>query len=279
MSGRAADGPAAEKRVSTHNDGPTSWLEAGHGFPTVFLHGLGGTRSAWGPQLSELSEDRRCLAWDMPGYGSSQPETPLTYASIAERLMRWLDQLDIERADLVGLSFGGMHALHTALGYPQRVRRMVLANTSPAFGIDGTDPQQWKSARLAPLEQGATPASMASSVLDAIAGRPLDPDIRAQLVSAFGRISTDGFRAAVECLPHNDVRFRLGELQHPCLVIGGELDQETPVAYARALAEGLPNSELVVLDGVGHLSPSEDPERFNDHVRRHLIRPQNTSGN
>jgi len=259
-------------QVTTHNDGPTAWLEAGRGFPTVFLHGLGGTRDAWAPQMLDLSADRRCLAWDMPGYGDSRPETPLTYASIAARLLAWLDQLQIEQADLVGLSFGGMHALHTALGYPQRVRRMVLANTSPAFGIDGTDPDQWKQDRLGPLEQGATPATMAESVLDAIAGRPLVPQIRNQLVSAFARIPTSGFRAAVECLPHNDVRARLGELQHSCLVIGGELDQETPVAYATELADGLPHSKLIVLDGVGHLSPSEDPERFNDHVRRHLDR-------
>jgi pimeloyl-ACP methyl ester carboxylesterase len=50
----------------------------------------------------------------------------------------------------------------------------------------------------------------------------------------------------------------------------GELDRETPVAYSQALAGGLPDARLVVLDGVGHLTPSEDPASFNRHVRAFL---------
>ena len=248
----------------------TAWIEQGSGPPLVFLHGLGGTSGAWGPQLQHFSASYRCLAWDMPGYGDSAPAGPLTYRTIADRLVAMLDDAGIEKADLVGLSFGGMHALHTALAHPDRVGRMILANTSPAFGMDGTDPDEWKAARLAPLDQGQTPASMAPMVLDAIAGRPLDPDVRHDLIAAFGRISSAGLRAAVECLPSNDVRSRLPEIGHECLVIAGELDHETPVSYAEVLAGLLPNARLVVMPGVGHLSPSEDPSGFNSLVQGFL---------
>ena len=54
------------------------------------------------------------------------------------------------------------------------------------------------------------------------------------------------------------------------LVIVGELDEETPVAYAAVLHDGLANSTMVVLPGIGHLSPSEDPALFNSHVARFL---------
>lgn len=248
----------------------TAWREAGEGEPLIFLHGLGGTRSAWGPQLQALSDFRRCIAWDMPGYGGSAPESDLTYATIADRLVGFLDELEIESADMVGLSFGGMHALHTAIRHPGRVGRMVLSNTSPAFGMNGTTPQEWKAARLGPIDAGGTPADMAPRVLDAIAGRPLEPQLRADLIEAFGRISPDGFRAAVECLPHNDIRDRLANITHESLVLVGDLDNETPLAYAQVLADGLPNARFVVLEGVGHLSPSEDPERFNQLVREFL---------
>ena len=77
-------------------------------------------------------------------------------------------------------------------------------------------------------------------------------------------------RAAVECLPTHDVRDLLGDISAPALVIAGELDDETPVAYSRVLAEGLPGAELVVLDGVGHLAISEAPEAVNDLVRAFL---------
>ena len=249
-----------------------SWRAAGDGPSVVFLHGLGGTRSAWGPQLRALSPSFRCIAWDMPGYGSAAPLAPLTYEGIACRLVQLLDLLEIERADLVGLSFGGMHAIHTALHYPERVGRMVLADTSPAFGIDGTRAEDWQNARLEPLNRGETPGDAAPRVIDAITTLPLSEDVRGELIAAFGQISPEGFRAAVHCLPTNDVRNRLHEIIHPSLVVVGSEDQETPVEYATALASGLANAELHVIPGAGHLTPSETPDQFNRLVAEFLRR-------
>jgi len=258
--------------------GRSAWREAGEGPAVIFLHGLGGTRGSWNPQLAALSDARRCIAWDMPGYGSSTRAQPLTYEAIAGRLVELLDVVELEVADLVGLSFGGMHALHTALGHPGRVGRLVLADTSPAFGMDGTRPDDWVAARLAPIEAGETPATMAGAVLDAISALPLQARIRDDLVAAFGRIPVAGFRDAVRCLPTNDIRDRLSNIGNEALVIVGELDEETPVSYASALAAGLPNGRLEVLPGVGHLSPSEAPDRFNALVREFLDRPPTPSG-
>ena len=256
-----------------HDLHPIAWREAGDGPPVVFLHGLGGTRTAWDPQLRGLGDRFRCIAWDMPGYGASAPLAELTFAAVADSLAGLLDTLEHDVADLVGLSFGGMHALHAVLRHPARVRRLVLADTSPAFGLDGTSAHDWKAARLEPLELGLSPADMAASVIEAICGEVLEPGIHGQLVASFSRISAAGFRAAVECLIHHDVRDRLPDIACPALVIVGEADRETPVAYAEALAAGLPNSALEILEGVGHLSPSEAPERFNELVGEFLGRP------
>ena len=253
-----------------HVGGPVAWREAGSGPPIVFLHGLGGTRGAWGPQLRGLSRTRRCIAWDMPGYGDSEPLELLTYVTIADALISFLDDLSIEQVDLCGLSFGGMHALHTAIRYPDRVRYMVLANTSPAFGMDGTIAQEWVSSRLAPLDAGGSVADAAQDVIDAITAQPLTGPVRDETIDAFRQISNEGFRASVQCLPSNDVRAQLPQLHHRCCVIVGELDRETPVSYAKALADGLPNAEFHVLDGIGHLSPAEAPDRFNELVAAFL---------
>ena len=203
----------------------------------------------------------------MPGYGASAPLEPLTFATIADSVARLLDAAGAERAHLVGESFGGMHALHAALRHPDRVDRLVLANTSPAFGLDGTDAAGWRTARLAPLDAGLAPADIAEEVLSSIAGPALSADMLAMRVAGFARIPPAGLRAAVECLPSHNVLDRLGEINAPALVIAGELDAETPVAYARALTEGLPNAELVVLDGMGHLAVSEAPDTFNRLAR------------
>lgn len=256
-----------------HVGGPIAWREAGAGLPIMFLHGLGGTRSAWGPQLRGLAGRFRCIAWDMPGYGDSEAVEHLTYEAVAERLVAFLDVLGIERADLVGLSFGGMHALHSAINHPDRVGRLVLADTSPAFGMDGTDRDSWIAARLAPIAAGETPADAAEHVIDAITASPLTGIIRDETVAAFGQISPRGFTAAAHCLPTHDVREQLASIANVSLVIVGELDEETPVSYAQLLADGLPNARLEVLEGVGHLSPAEDPIRFNQLVAEFLSAP------
>ena len=250
--------------------GRTAWRQMGAGKPLLFLHGLGGTRGSWNPQLTHFAASRRCIAWDMPGYGDSDGEDPLTYERIADRVVELLDHLDVGSADMVGLSFGGMHALHTALNHPTRVGRLVLADTSPAFGMNGTSPQAWKAARLAAIDAGETPASIAALVLDSIVANPLAPHIRTDLIDAFSRIPVAGFRAAVECLPHNDIRDRLGEVGSNTLVIVGELDEETPVEYAQVLHDGLGSSTMTILGNVGHLSPSEDPAAFNAAIEQFL---------
>ena len=90
-------------------------------------------------------------------------------------------------------------------------------------------------------------------------------------VAGFARIPADALRAAVECLPSHNVLDRLAEIAAPALVIAGELDAETPVAYSRILAHRLPNAELVVLNSVGHLAVSEASRAFNGLVRRFLV--------
>lgn len=245
------------------SSGGLAWREAGVGPAVLFLHGLGGTRQAWEPQLEHLSDRFRCIAWDMPGYGESAPLPALDFASITTAITELLDRLDLERAHVVALSFGGQQAMHFAIAHPERVDRLVLADTSHRFGADGTDPDEWKRARLAPLDDGSTPADIAPSVIDAITGPGFAGRERDRTLAAFARISSDALRAAVECLPTHDVSDRLGEITSPTLVIVGELDEETPVDYAEQIVAGIPDARMVVLPGVGHLTPAEAPERFN----------------
>ena len=250
---------------------PVAWREAGQGEVLLFLHGLGLTRTSWDSQLRDLSDRWRCVAWDMPGYGMSPPVESLTFGAIADAAASLLDVLDVERAHVCGLSFGGQQALHFALEHPDRVASLILADTSAVFGADGTDPDEWLEARIAPLEAGLTPADFAQEVLCSVAGPEFGGDSLAAAVASFSRITSAGLRAACECLSTHDVSGRLGEITAPTLVIVGELDEETPLAYSRFMADHICSAELVVIDGVGHLSPCEAPEAFNAAVRRFLV--------
>jgi 3-oxoadipate enol-lactonase len=260
-----------------HASGGLAWREAGEGPAVLFLHGLGGTRTAWEPQLEHLSERFRCIAWDMPGYGDSAPLATLDFDSIVGSISELLDRLELERTHLVGLSFGGQQAMHFALAAPERVGCLVLADTSHRFGADGTDPDEWKHARLAALDAGATPADIAPFVIDSITARGFAGFERDRTLAAFARIPADGLRAAVECLPTHDVSGRLGEIACPTLVIAGDLDEETPVAYAEQIAAGIPGARLAVIPGAGHLTPAEAPDRFNAIVAAFLSERRGTS--
>lgn len=256
-------------------DGPIAWREAGAGPRVVLLlHGLGGSRTAWDPQLAALGERYRAVAWDLPGYGASPPlPEPLTFGALADAVAHLLDTLGVERAHLVGWSLGGMVALHTALHHPDRVDRLALVATSPAFGLDGTDADDWRRLRLDRLDAGETPADMARAVLTSVAGPALSDTALDAQVAAMARIPPDGLRALVHLLPHHDVRHRLGEIAAPTLVVVGALDHETPPAYAEALATAIPHARLAVLPGLGHLAPAEDPTAVNAALADFLTDP------
>jgi pimeloyl-ACP methyl ester carboxylesterase len=246
---------------------PVGWREAGptSGGLVVMLHGLGGSRTAWEPQLTSLSlAGYRAAAWDMPGYGASDPPREWTFDGLASAAATWIRGLRPGAAHVVGLSLGGMVALHLALAEPSLVRSLVLCDTSPAFGLDGlTDSDTWIEARLTPIRAGATPASMAAGVFEAIMAPGAPAAAVEQAAAAMARVGATAFEAAVRCLPSHDVRERLTEIAAPTLVIVGALDRETPPDYARHLANGIAGSRYIEIEGAGHISNLERPESFN----------------
>ncbi len=259
-----------------HDEAPTAWREAGSGPVALLLHGLGGSRTAWEPQLTGLAGVRRCVAWDMPGYGASSgsPSSFAVLADAAADLARRVSDGQVDgqvdgRVDVVGLSFGGMVAQHLALRHPDVVRSLVLLDTSPAFGLDGTTTiESWLASRLAPLASGATPADMAPAVIGGIVGPQATDAVRAEAVAAMARVPSDGLRAACATLVTHDTRPLLPSISCRTLVVVGEHDEETPLAYARVLADLVPDARLEVVPGAGHLANLEQPDRVNDLLRR-----------
>lgn len=253
--------------------GPVAWRTSGPpGAPTaVFLHGLGGRRGNWDPQLRALADVRRCCAWDQPGYGDS-PGLPGSLPQLAAAAAAWIGGLTDGPVDVVGLSFGGMVAQHLALDHPHLVRTLALLDTSPAFGLDGvTTKQEWLASRVTPLHEtspdDAAATERAERVVAGLVGPHCPDDVRQEMVASMRAVPADSLAAACRALVDHDTRERLAAIAVPTLVVVGSEDTETPPAYAEQIAARITGAELVVLPGAGHLANLEDPARVNAALR------------
>ncbi|HEY7857603.1 MAG TPA: alpha/beta fold hydrolase [Candidatus Nanopelagicales bacterium] len=245
---------------------PVAWCESGTGPLALFLHGLGGDRHSWDPQLAELADIRRCIAWDMPGYGAS-PGLPDSLDALADAAAALIVGVGAEEADVVGLSLGGMVAQHLALRHPRLVRTLTLLDTSPAFGLDGTTKEQWLATRVGPLSEAATPPDVARAIVADMVGPDCPDDVRAAVVRSMQAVPPASLQAACAALVEHDVRESLHQIDLSVLVMVGALDPETPVSYARAIADRIPGARLLVVEGAGHLLNLENPGRVNAELR------------
>lgn len=255
-----------------------AWREArpAHGSArdvVVLLHGLGGSRISWEPQLAALGATALVAAWDLPGYGASPPlEGPTTFASLADAVAAFADELGTHLVHLVGISFGGMIAQYAAAAHPDRVASLTLLATSPKFGLDGTEPAAWRAARLAPLDAGQEPVDFADRVLSALAGPSITPEAMAGQRAAMARVTGAALRRSIDCLITHDSRAVLPTVQAPTICLVGDADDETPVAYGRAIVDLVPGAELRVVPGAGHLLNVEAPDAVNAAILRQIER-------
>ena len=256
-----------------------AWRESGSGPPNrtvvVLLHGLGGSRISWGPQFAGLGDQFRLAAWDLPGYGKSPPLTgPVTFDALADAVVDLADELGASRVHLCGISFGGMIAQYATARHPTRIASLTLLATSPKFGLDGTTPQQWQAARLAPLDAGLQPVDFADRTLRGLCGPNMSAEAFAQQRAAMARVGADALRSSIGCLITHDSRHLLGSITAPTLCLVGSLDTETPTNYSEAIACAIPGASVHVIEGAGHLLNAEAPDEVNELLAAHICRAE-----
>ena len=263
---------------------PFAWRESGPtgsaGPVLVLLHGLSGSRLSWEPQLQGLGGQHRVVAWDMPGYGESAPlDGEPTFGSLADAVIDFFDAIDAEIVHLAGISFGAMIAQYVAARSPSRLASLTLLSTSPAFGLDGTKPAEWRAARLTPLDAGLEPADFAMDVLSSIAGPNISPEALDGQRAAMARVPGREMRRSIDCLVTHDSRELLPLSDVPTVCAVGELETETPVSYGYALADLIPHARLVVVPDAGHLLNVESPDAVNELLDEQMHWTTARSGN
>jgi pimeloyl-ACP methyl ester carboxylesterase len=222
--------------------------------PLVTIHGIGG--ACWGGFRADLP-------WFLPGYGGTPMLAETSFAGWAQALRAAMDAAGIERADILGHSIGGMVAQEFALTFPERLRRLVLYATTPAFG--GNDPgfaRQFLADRLSPLQAGVSMADLARQSMTAMLGPTASPAALAEVITAMASTPPEAYRTTVTCLTTFDRRADLPRIAAPTLLLAGERDPLAPPRTMQRMAEAMPDAHLVVLPGAGHLAHLEVPVTF-----------------
>jgi pimeloyl-ACP methyl ester carboxylesterase len=225
--------------------------------PALLLHGIGGRASLWAPTVAALAP-RPVFAMDMPGYDGTRPA--LTgFPELADAAAALLDG----PADVVGHSLGGMIALELALRHPDRVRRLVIIASSPAFGSrDPAFRAAFLAARQKPLDEGLGMAGVAAALVPAMLGPAADPAAAPAAIAAMGSVDEAAYRTTLATLTGFDRRADLPRLAQPALLIAGEADQTAPPRGMARMAEAMPDARLLIIPGAGHLLPLEAPDAF-----------------
>ena len=228
--------------------------------PLVLVNSLGTDLRMWQPLLPLLTQHLRVIRYDVRGHGQSAlASAPYTIQELGSDLLALLNTLQIERANMCGLSLGGMIALWFVAQYPQRVQRAVFANTSARIGSR----QSWE-ARIAAVRDGGMPA-----IREAVLARFLSagyrqehPETVEKLEAMLLALNPQGYIAACEVLRKTDLRELAPTIMVPALILTGELDESVPSAQSQELHATIAGSQFFLFSQVAHLSCLERPEAF-----------------
>jgi pimeloyl-ACP methyl ester carboxylesterase len=249
-----------------------AYRQAGGGPALVLLHGFLSDSRAWRHQLSSLSDQFSVIAWDAPGAGlSSDPPDTFTTASFVHCLAGFLDAIGVERAHILGLSWGGILAQEFYRLYPQRCRSLVLADTYA--GWRGSLPETvWKE-RLTNCLQDAIgpPEALLAKFLPGLFTDATPWQMRDELSAIVSEFHPAGFRLMSLSCAEVDTRDLLPNIDVATLLLWGAEDRRSPLLVAEQFHAAIPGALLALIPHAGHVSNMDQPDVFNGHVRRFCL--------
>jgi len=236
--------------------------------PLVLSNSLGTDHSLWDSQMAAFSRQHAVWRYDTRGHGGSDVvEGDYSIERLGKDLVSVIDATGSDRVDLCGVSVGGLTALWVAIHAPDRVRRVVLANTAARIG----DVSMWSERINAVSAEGT--ASLADATMSrwfTAEFRAARPDVVSRFHSTISRTNAAGYTGCCAALRDADLRDQVTRVACPALVVAGRRDPATPLAQGQWLAEHIPGAQLVDLDAA-HLSNVERPDEFNSVVLNFTI--------
>lgn len=237
----------------------------------ILLHGLGGSIANWAMNTTAIAQNYHVIALDQVGFGKSdKPALKYRLGTYPDFLDKFMAELKIEKASLVGNSMGGWVAGLMAIKYPNRVEKLVLADAA------GIVPASFSEVQVYQLNNSTRDEIRANMKL--IFANPMFQNNEA-LVDQFmtARVTAgDGgtINSLIESIKRREdlLNDRLPEIKKPTLIIWGKQDGLLPVADAYTFNKGIAGSELLVFDQCGHVPQFEKAADFNKAVLAFLAK-------
>jgi 2-succinyl-6-hydroxy-2,4-cyclohexadiene-1-carboxylate synthase len=248
-----------------------SVTELGAGRPLLLLHGFTGAAASWEPHLEWFAARFRVLAPDLPGHGGTPP-TPDLRAMTVEASAASIASLLVGRgaspADVIGYSMGARVALRLAADDPGAVGRLILESPSAGLADAGerTARRSADEAMADRIERDGIASFVARWERNPIFTSQVPPDPALAELQHSIRLRADphGLAASLRAAGQGamtPLHDRLASVVAPTLVVAGAVDS-VGRPRAEAVAEGIPNARLAVVDGAGHTPHLDNPHAF-----------------
>jgi len=225
------------------------------GIPLVLIHGIGSRGEDWAPMIAPLAaQGFHVYVPDLLGYGRSpQPNVDYSISLEEDIILKFMDTLQLEHADVGGWSMGGWIALKLTLDHPEMVDHLVVYDSAglyfpPTFDASLFVPTD--AASFATLRQTLSPIN-----------KPLPAFVvRAaiRLLQRNGWVIERSFFAMID--GKDLIDFRISDLHKPTLVVWGAADQLIPLPVGQEMHDEIAGSQLAVIPNCGHLAPGECPK-------------------
>ncbi|HYN65323.1 MAG TPA: alpha/beta hydrolase [Ornithinibacter sp.] len=245
-----------------------AYERVGEGPPLVLVHGAAEDSRIWQSQLADLADEFTVVAWDEPGAGRSSDLTQgLALAGFADALAALMASLRLGPAHVAGSSWGGTVALELYRRHPGLVATLVMIDTYA--GWKGSLPPDEVRARVnRTLRMLASPPGGFDPTLPGLFAAEPTPAVVRLLADVAADVRPASLRHELTVMADTDLSDLLPHVAVPTLLVWGDSDARSPLTVARQFEEAIPDAELVVIEGAGHLSILEQPEQVNAAVRR-----------
>jgi len=238
----------------------------------IFIHGFPFNKQMWNPQLEVLGQKFRCIAFDLPGYGSSETAEEISIEYYADVLDSFMHMMQIDKAVICGLSMGGYISLRAIVKYPERFSKLILCDTQCIADSDEARKKRYSTIEmiekdgLGPFTEGFMKNLFTENNLQS--NGSYVKEIKNTMLSAKPESVTATLKALANRI---ETCSNLNDIKIPVLIICGEEDKITPVKQAQFLHENISGSKLVLLQEAAHLSNLEQTELFNKAISEFMI--------